>query len=327
MNHNRVANRMDLATAFRYGKGVKADIHRAIAIYKELAEDNHPDAQFALGYIFEEGELGIPVSRENAFHWYLAAAENGDTLAQVHVGELLEEENSGSDTGQQEEALGWYRAAADNGNALAQLRVGSILESRADNEQDLQEAIQFYKQAAEQEEPLAYYHLGMIHLRSNSPVFDAKEARFWLTKAANEGDNDARYELGELFFYGRGVAKSYARAAEWYQPAARQNHIPSTARMALLLEHGLGCEVDQNRAKRYFYRLLSSDQSRNAFSAYLQNLSIHSDELHKWNLLITKYNESLLRGTQRTRQGNVQLFLYMIAVLTTMFFCAYVFLL
>ena len=37
-------------------------------------EQEHPRAQFSVGYFFEYGRGGIPVDLEQALHWYQKAA-------------------------------------------------------------------------------------------------------------------------------------------------------------------------------------------------------------------------------------------------------------
>lgn len=71
------------------GRGnVKKDNARAEFWYKEAAKQNHPDAAFALGTLYEEIAATDPAALQNAYIWYGIAGEQGNVKALAKKNEL-----------------------------------------------------------------------------------------------------------------------------------------------------------------------------------------------------------------------------------------------
>ena len=62
---------------------------------------------------------------DEAFEWYLKAAENGDVNAQFIVAEAYELENLGVDE-DKDEAIEWYLKAAENGHVESMYKVADM---------------------------------------------------------------------------------------------------------------------------------------------------------------------------------------------------------
>ena len=65
------ANRGDYATAFR--------------LWRPLADQGFPSAQFNLGFMYNNGK-GVPQNHAEAVKWYRLAADQGNAHAQVNLG-------------------------------------------------------------------------------------------------------------------------------------------------------------------------------------------------------------------------------------------------
>ena len=78
----------ELASLFRYGKGVPKDESFAIALYRIAAEKGNTDAQASLGYMFQNG-CGTNKNLIEAASWYKKAAEQGDMTSQYNLALML----------------------------------------------------------------------------------------------------------------------------------------------------------------------------------------------------------------------------------------------
>ena len=62
------------------------DLVQALHWYQQAAAQEHPPAQFSVGYFCERGRGGIPIDLVQALHWYQQAAAQEDPDAQFAVG-------------------------------------------------------------------------------------------------------------------------------------------------------------------------------------------------------------------------------------------------
>ncbi len=129
--YRKAADAGDLPSLFRLGlllhlgKGVPQNALDATAKIKAAAEADYQPAFMALGERYEQG-LGVARrSDNNAYIWYLKAAEKGDVAAQAKVGDWLTR-GKGID---KDEAAGvtWLQRAADRGNRDAQYGLGMAM--------------------------------------------------------------------------------------------------------------------------------------------------------------------------------------------------------
>ena len=129
--YRKASDAGDLPSLFRLGqllqlgKGVPQNALDATAKIKAAAEADYQPAFMSLGERYELG-LGVPRrSDNNAYIWYLKAAEKGDVAAQAKVGDWLTR-GKGID---KDEAAGvtWLQRAADRGNRDAQYGLGMAM--------------------------------------------------------------------------------------------------------------------------------------------------------------------------------------------------------
>ncbi len=108
------------ATAQDYQKGVAAadlgDYATALREWQPLAAKGHANAQYKLGFMYEEGR-GVPLNFIKAAKWYRKAAEQGHAVAQRSLGWKYE-------YGQgvpQDNVLAhmWFSLSAANGDKFA----------------------------------------------------------------------------------------------------------------------------------------------------------------------------------------------------------------
>jgi uncharacterized protein len=121
------------------------DYEEAIAWMRKSAELKFTESQYALGKLYEQGEL-LPRNLMTALKWYSLAAEQGHIDAQLELvaGYML---GRGTPANPEKAAL-WATKAADAGDAGAQYLIASFYEKGEGVPQDLQKAMDWYVQAA-----------------------------------------------------------------------------------------------------------------------------------------------------------------------------------
>jgi hypothetical protein len=116
------------------------DYVRALQLWRPLAEQGDPDAQFYVATLYAEGK-GVSESDLIAAVWYQRAAEQGVAMAQYNLGVSYAE---GLGVRKDEAAAAkWFRRAADQGNAYAQLNLGLLHAAGRGVPQDKVEAVKW----------------------------------------------------------------------------------------------------------------------------------------------------------------------------------------
>ena len=146
------------------------------------------DAQFYLGYMYENGEH-VTKDLPSAEKWYRRAAEMEHVNAMIRLASLLDEAP---------EATYWFRKAAENGDVGAQAMVAFRYESGTGTEVDLKEAVIWYKRAAEQDQIVSQVNLGRLYHLGIGVEKNLDQAIFWYEKAAKQGNKAAQNNLDQL---------------------------------------------------------------------------------------------------------------------------------
>jgi TPR repeat protein len=167
------------------------------------SEKGDAKAQWELGYVHEYGVVdadGVTLlasDRAAAQQWYEAAAEQGDTSAQVSLSNLLSDWRYGEP--QWERALYWSERAVNQGDATAAYNTGVIYrdlgefatafawykraEALGDHDAALQTALcRIFGVGAARDWALAKQELeGVVHAPSGTvPQRSREDAQFWL---------------------------------------------------------------------------------------------------------------------------------------------------
>ena len=74
-------------SGYYYGLGVEEDLSEAFRLFQLAAEKNQVNAQYSLGYMYENGD-GIEKDMEKALYWYKLAANQGKEEAKERITEL-----------------------------------------------------------------------------------------------------------------------------------------------------------------------------------------------------------------------------------------------
>ncbi len=82
----------ELALIYLYGSpAVKADPSKALPLIRDLAKQGRPDAENALGYMYESGK-GVPKNRQEATSWYDLSAKQGYARGEANRGRMCFDE-------------------------------------------------------------------------------------------------------------------------------------------------------------------------------------------------------------------------------------------
>ncbi len=79
-----IAQAEDSSMKRSFDAAEKGEFKKAVDIWKMLAEQGDPQAQFNLGLMYHSG-LGMPQNEKEAVRWYHKAAEGGYAAARVYL--------------------------------------------------------------------------------------------------------------------------------------------------------------------------------------------------------------------------------------------------
>ena len=182
---------LDRATAY-YKAG---NYTKAVALYRQLADQGDARAQCNLGGCYANGE-GVAQSYDEAVRWYRKAADQGYARAQCNLGVCYA--NGWGVAQSYDEAVRWYRKAADQGYARAQCRLGICYTIGEGVVQSYDEAVRWYRKAADQGYADAQCYLGHCYENGEGVAQSHDEAVKWFRKAADQGNTDAMLILDML---------------------------------------------------------------------------------------------------------------------------------
>ncbi len=117
------------------------------------------------------------------------------------------------------------KVAAEKGDALAQLELGELYYQGKGTGRDFAEAMKSYQKAATQGNVLAEANVGWMFERGLGAGADPKQAMEWYAKAAQKGHVEAQVNLAEIYYNQKGLPKrDYTNAFYWYNIAAGLGH-------------------------------------------------------------------------------------------------------
>jgi len=131
---------------YENGRGVSQDYGQAISWYTKAADAGNPGAQFNLGNMYHEG-IGVPADSARAVIWWTLAAEQGLPAAMLNLG--IAYHLGDGVTHDPARAFELFKGAAEAGIPAAQFSAAYAYELGLGTEQNLAEARRLYTLAAE----------------------------------------------------------------------------------------------------------------------------------------------------------------------------------
>jgi TPR repeat protein len=200
------------------------EVAEAMILYRNAAEQNHIDAQLALGVAYADGSGGSRNLVESA-RWFRQAAEQNSSIGQYFLAEAFE--HGRGVTQDNNAAANWYRKAAEQDMAPAQYRLGLMYKKGDGVALDLNEAVKWFSMASDKEYQPAQFQIGHMCLYGEWFTKDYLKASHHLHKAAEIGDSldeeilgvalIAQLELAHMYSRGWGVKKDAALSQKWFQ--------------------------------------------------------------------------------------------------------------
>lgn len=150
------------------------------------------DAQLALGFLYDKSN-GVAHNDSLAAEWYRKAAEQGNSRAQVFLGEMylhgrVVQYKDGQDEangGRQAESL--FRKAAEQGNSGGALGLGKLYQMGLGVPRDDEQAVLWFRKAAEKGNADAQLCLGMAYVQGTGVSLDAEQGLMWVLIARADG--------------------------------------------------------------------------------------------------------------------------------------------
>ena len=237
------------------------DLSRAKACewFRKAAEQDHPEAQFWLGWALDSG-LGVEQDSQQAFKWWLAAAKNGSDRAQVKVGKLFLYSKE-FDT-----ARSWFRKAAEQGNNEAMYQLGEMFANAWGVRQSRKESAKWYRAAAVNGHTEAAHNLGCLLLNE-----DPTESVKWFKEAAEKDHMESMAFLGSAYLNGDGIEQDTSQALQWLTKSAEaDNKFGQFLLGCVYLDGRGGVEADLDRGIDWLKKSAASESSRSPGYVYAQ---------------------------------------------------------
>ena len=224
----------------------------ALKALQQKAAAGDADAQCGLGKQYEFA-LGVPQDNEQAAYWLEKSGEQGDIIAQVELGVVLDKMQNYA------QALIWYRLAADQGNARAEYNLALAYQNGEAVPKDMAQAMAWYRKSADQGDPAAELNLAVVYDQGMGIPQDYAQAAYWYRKAAEQGLAKAEAGLGFLYLKGNGVPKDEIQATTWMLQAAKQGETHAQFNLGACYVNGVG--VDRNLDEGYFWIFLADTRT------------------------------------------------------------------
>jgi uncharacterized protein len=185
----------DAELAQGYAAYQAGDLARARQIFLRGAERRQRVAQFNLAVMLLGGQGG-PSDPASGVRWLRVSADGGFARAQYALGllyergELLERSLT--------EATAWFRKAAEQGYRDAQVSLATQYFLGRGAARDLAEAARWYERAAELGDEGAAYIIASLYEHGSGVEVDTLRAFYWYSIAAAGGDAVATFKAREM---------------------------------------------------------------------------------------------------------------------------------
>jgi TPR repeat protein len=195
--------------------GAAPDYDAAIHWWREAAKQGDVVAQDHLLYGLYLKGLGIPDNPNAQLQWFLDAAAQGYPDAQValgyfyQVGNLVAQDNA--------EAMQWYAKAAEHDYAQAKDFIGNLYYQGAGVPQSYTQAIDWWRKAAALHYAKAERDIGAVYRDGQGVPVDYAQAASWFRKAADDGIGHPFCELVVMHEKGQASPLNDEEARNWQQ--------------------------------------------------------------------------------------------------------------
>ena len=151
-------------------------------------------------------------------------------------------------------AVSFYLIAAKQGNTPAEMRLGQLYREDHDGvEKDLATSASWFLKAARQGNAFAQYEAGKIYYYGRGVKKGYHQALIWYEKAASHGNTAAQYDLGHMYYNGIGAKRNLRSAFKWYKASALGGDVHAKVSLGYMYLRGSGVEGDIKEAVKWLY--------------------------------------------------------------------------
>ncbi len=165
----------------------------------------------------------------------VAAAEAGDTAAQIKLGRMLL--NGDGVDKDPAKARAWFQEAAQTENAEAQMLMGYTAHNGLGTPKDIKAAVIWYEKAAAQGHHAAEFNLGLIYEAGEGVPQDILLAKLLFIRASEHKTyNLPQFRVGRIYETGLAGPIDIKKAKDWYYKAAFRGLPEAQYALARLME-------------------------------------------------------------------------------------------
>ena len=232
----------------RYALLEEKNPEQALYWFKKAADANDTQAQMycAAAYLFG---VGVKQNSDVARRYYIAAARNGDSIAQYTVAQsFLETHQSANKT----LGLLWLNKSVAQNNPEAQVMLGELYARGTLVNKDVNKARELVGLAIAQGYVPAIYQMGEIARLEN----DLPLAKEWYTKAANAHYSPAEVALAQLYLQDKSPMYDLHTGFLSMLKAAQNGSAEAQQLLSDMYKKGMGTDAEQNLAKEWQQRAI-----------------------------------------------------------------------
>ncbi len=221
----------------------------AFELFQRAAELGHALSMRNLCILYEQGQ-GVPLNREKAFHWALAAAEHGEASLYAVLGaKYMDGDGTAQDLDQAEfwanKALQANEDVEQANSVLATVKQRRTTDSPELADQLCRQALELYRQS------------------------DFTNALSLFQRSAEAGCAAAMNNLSVMYGNGYGVAKDLTEAFRWMKAAAEHGFAPSYSALAIAYYNGEGIAKNLDQAEFWANKALQANDGVEKANAVL----------------------------------------------------------
>ncbi|KAJ3228962.1 hypothetical protein HDU78_009348 [Chytriomyces hyalinus] len=235
---------------YMQGHGVAVDHFKAVDLFQRGMDAGSLDCICKLGLQYQKGR-GVTKNSPRAMELYEKAVGLGDVAGCYYLGYLYMEGDDGIPP-DLSKGIKNYERAAQAGVVAAIRNLGNFYEYGNGVPQNYETALQYFMRAANSEDALAFYYLGLKYRNGTGVPQDYAKAYEYYERAAKQNHKEAICSLGFLLGSGLGCTKDLVRATELYQQAAGLGEATATYNLGCVFENGEGVPVNLLKALDYY---------------------------------------------------------------------------
>ena len=270
----------------------------ALKLLLPIAEAGHPEAQFRVGEIYDEGGYGVTQDDEAAWAWLHKAALQGHLLALstlLFLDKMGELNNSlhlpkleGIDAGRQtNNCIEELTNLAEKSDCEAILHLAMLLGFCAISESNVRAAAAYALKGAQLEDPDCMVLLGMFLLFIDDLEGNPYSIIEWYEKAYNLGSRLACDQIGSAYYEGQGVNRDTKKAFRYFEEAANTGSASAALSAGKCKAYGIGTSQCCTTAFNWiFFAAKNGEREAQYFLASIEdtlpNISLSQKEKMDW---------------------------------------------